>query len=228
MDTRSTDTVPTPNVSSSVTPQRAVDAVRQATLDMAGIELWDTDEPIMMRPEDRIALTLRVGQFFVILPCQRPAIPSGPIDILQRDPLPVAALFDFQYGKTDATNRIHLVDDDSLRQVVSSKIASFLVEQEITPPLVAGISGGGDSNTLVQGIRRYLESSSLPTDRVVCFTLVMDPALVHLLHYALSGRPSPAAVDLSDARYPPAHDRPWRMARAVTHPRNPAHAHGPG
>ncbi|MGB8963821.1 MAG: hypothetical protein WCC38_17930 [Pseudonocardiaceae bacterium] len=42
-------------------------------------------------------------------------------------------------------------------------------------PLVAGISGGGDSNTLVRGIRRYLECSSLPADQVVCFTLVMDP-----------------------------------------------------
>lgn len=67
----------------AVTPQRAADAVRQAILDMAGIEAWDTDEPIMLRAEDRIALTLRVGQFFVVLPCQRPSIPSGPIDIWQ-------------------------------------------------------------------------------------------------------------------------------------------------
>lgn len=115
----------------------------------------------------------------VILQCIRntdvDSVRANDFETLQRDPLPVAALFDFHYGKADATNRVHLVDDDSLRQVVSSKIASFLVENEITLPLVAGISGGGDSNTLVQGISRYLESSSLPTGQVVCFTLVMDP-----------------------------------------------------
>jgi hypothetical protein len=115
----------------------------------------------------------------VILQCIRntdvDSLRAGDFETLQRDPLPIAALFDFHYGKDNATNKVHLVNDGSLRDMVSSKISSFLTQNEITLPLVAGISGGGDSNTLVQGIRRYLESASLPTTQVVCFTLVMDP-----------------------------------------------------
>ncbi len=115
----------------------------------------------------------------VILQCIRntdaDSLRANTYESHQRDPLPVAALFDFQYGRADATNRVHLIDDDSLRQIVSSKIATFLTENEITSPIVAGISGGGDSNTLVHGIRRHLEAASLPAEQVVCFTLVMDP-----------------------------------------------------
>lgn len=83
-------------------------------------------------------------------------------ETLQRDPLPVAALFDFHYGKAGATNRF-----------IWSTIPCARSENEITLPVVAGIFGGGDSNTFMQGIRRHLESSSLPTDQVVCFTLVI-------------------------------------------------------
>jgi hypothetical protein len=71
--------------------------------------------------------------------------------------LPVAALFDFHYGKAGATNRF-----------IWSTIPCARSENEITLPVVAGIFGGGDSNTFMQGIRRHLESSSLPTDQVVC------------------------------------------------------------
>lgn len=115
----------------------------------------------------------------VILQCIRntdvDSLRANTYESHQRDPLPVAAMFDFQYGRAEATNRVHLIDDHTLRQVVSSKIAAFMSDNDIALPIVAGISGGGDSNTLVHGMRRHLESASLPAERVVCFTLVMDP-----------------------------------------------------
>lgn len=40
---------------------------------------------------------------------------------------------------------------------------------------MAGISGGGDSNTLVQGMRRYVTSQGLDASQIVCFTLIMSP-----------------------------------------------------
>ncbi|MGH8907661.1 MAG: hypothetical protein ACRD0K_14340 [Egibacteraceae bacterium] len=72
-------------------------------------------------------------------------------------------------------SRIHLVDDGTLREIVSEMIASFLQEHHVSLPLVAGISGGGDSNTLVSGLIKYVEASSQPASGVVCFTLAMDP-----------------------------------------------------
>ncbi|MGQ0775516.1 MAG: GIY-YIG nuclease family protein [Pseudonocardiales bacterium] len=52
----------------AVTPKQAADTVRQASLDVAGIQAWDTEEPVMLRTGDRIALTLRASQVFVVLP----------------------------------------------------------------------------------------------------------------------------------------------------------------
>ncbi|MBB5159652.1 hypothetical protein [Saccharopolyspora phatthalungensis] len=115
----------------------------------------------------------------VILQCIRntdvDSLRANTFETHERDPLPVAAMFDFQYGKADAANRVHLVDDHTLRQVVSAKVAAFLSQHDIAPPIVAGVSGGGDSNTLVQGIRQHLEPGSRHAEQVVCFTLVMDP-----------------------------------------------------
>ncbi len=67
----------------TVTPQQAADAVRQASLDVAGIQAWDTEEPVMLRDEDRIVLTLRAGQVFVVLLQRQPFTQWEPIDVWQ-------------------------------------------------------------------------------------------------------------------------------------------------
>lgn len=114
----------------------------------------------------------------VVLRCMRntdiDSLQSVDFETLERDPNPVAALLDSQYGRPRAINRIHLLGEDSLRDIVCSKISAFLTDNDVGLPLVAGISGGGDSSTLVQGMLKYLECSSLPKDQVVCFTLVME------------------------------------------------------
>jgi len=67
----------------AVTPKQAADTVRQASLDVAGIQAWDTEEPVMLRTGDRIALTLRASQVFVVLPYRQQFTQPEPIDMWQ-------------------------------------------------------------------------------------------------------------------------------------------------
>lgn len=67
----------------TVTPAQAVAAVQQASIEVAGIQAWNTEDPVMLRAGDRVALTLRAGQWLVILPYRQGSVPSEPIDIWQ-------------------------------------------------------------------------------------------------------------------------------------------------
>src|SRR5947209_9912858 len=67
----------------TVSPAQAAAAVQQASIEVAGIEAWDTAEPVMLRAKDRIALTLRAGQWLVVLPYRQGSAPSEPVDIWQ-------------------------------------------------------------------------------------------------------------------------------------------------
>lgn len=50
-----------------VSPDIAIDAVRDALLEVAGIDAWDADEPHYIRSGDRIALTASAGDIFAVL-----------------------------------------------------------------------------------------------------------------------------------------------------------------
>lgn len=88
---------------------------------------------------------------------------------------PVAAVHDLQYAEKNPEHRVHLVDDEQIREIVFTKIADFLREYRVTPPLVAGISGGGDSSSIVRGLDRYIRAEGLRADHVLCFTVILDP-----------------------------------------------------
>lgn len=100
---------------------------------------------------------------------------SADFEIDQRDALPVAALFDVQFGRPAVINRAHLLNAESLRDLVSTRAAATLRQHGVGVPLVAGISGGGDSNTLVSGVRRHIQDAELDARQVMFFTLVLDP-----------------------------------------------------
>ncbi|MGC7102947.1 hypothetical protein ACPZ19_50515 [Amycolatopsis lurida] len=100
---------------------------------------------------------------------------SPEVEIVARDENPVAALFDLDFGRHQPLGRAHLVNDETLREVVANRIVSFLTEHAVTTPILAGISGGGDSNTLVNGLTQFVEASGQPAGGVVCFTLAMEP-----------------------------------------------------
>lgn len=117
----------------------------------------------------------------VILQCIRntdiDALRPTEIETVHHSQEPVAAMFDFQYAdeSKNPTHRVHLIDAAGIQDIVFGKISDFLTEQGPELPLVAGISGGGDSNTLVQGVHRYVTSHDLDASKVTCFTLVMPP-----------------------------------------------------
>ncbi|MDT0304326.1 hypothetical protein [Streptomonospora wellingtoniae] len=132
-----------------------------------------------------IPMTLTPGQVpqhhTVLLQCMRntdiDALRPAEIETVRHADEPTTALLDFHYaddGKSPQ-HRAHLVDDTAMREIVFTKIADFLARHEIPVPLVAGISGGGDSSSLVQGVVRYTAEHGLDPSAVTCFTLVMDP-----------------------------------------------------
>ncbi|GLW94049.1 hypothetical protein Aglo03_48650 [Actinokineospora globicatena] len=67
----------------TVTPAQAVAAIQRASIEAGGIEAWDTEEPVMLRDGDRVALTLRAGQWLVVLPYQQGPVRLGPVDLWQ-------------------------------------------------------------------------------------------------------------------------------------------------
>ncbi|WP_370943980.1 hypothetical protein AB5J62_33405 [Amycolatopsis sp. cg5] len=115
----------------------------------------------------------------VVLRCIRntdiDTLRSADIEVIQRDQAPVAGLLDIEYGRREPLSRVHLVDDDTLREMVSDQIVTFLQKHEVTTSIMAGISGGGDSNTLVYGLTKAVRASVLPAEGVTCFTLAMEP-----------------------------------------------------
>ncbi|QBI53983.1 asparagine synthase-related protein [Streptomonospora litoralis] len=132
-----------------------------------------------------IPMTLTLGQVpenrTVLLQCMRNTDIDGlrpaEIETVRHADEPTTALLDFDYADRNKNpqHRAHLVDDAAMREIVFGKIADFLADNEIPVPLVAGISGGGDSSSLVQGVRRYTAEHNLDASAVTCFTLVMEP-----------------------------------------------------
>ncbi|WP_067504477.1 GIY-YIG nuclease family protein [Actinoplanes sp. TFC3] len=61
----------------------AVNAVRQAVAEQDGIEGWQTDEPVRLDHGDRIALSLRAGQMFAVLPYRPTSETQPPLDLWQ-------------------------------------------------------------------------------------------------------------------------------------------------
>ncbi len=90
------------------------------------------------------------------------------VELVARDDEPVAAVPDLDVGSHDPVARAHLVDDHTLREMVAVRIERFLKQYEVQGTILAGISGGGDSNTLVKGLKKAASN-------VVCFTLAMEP-----------------------------------------------------
>src|SRR5690606_10183543 len=88
---------------------------------------------------------------------------------------PAAALFDIRYADKTPRHQAHLVGPGEIREIVFEKIRSFLQEYQVRTPIVAGVSGGGDSSSIVQGVRRHVEAAGLPVGEVLCYTIVFPP-----------------------------------------------------
>ncbi len=65
-----------------VPPHSAIEAVRDALLDAASIDAWQSEEPHGIRHDDRIALTTKAGDVFVVIAYpEREAKRALPLDL---------------------------------------------------------------------------------------------------------------------------------------------------
>ena len=87
---------------------------------------------------------------------------------------PVVALHDLNFGEHECTETIHELNADSARKIVEDKVFNFMTEHSSAAKIVAGISGGGDSNTLVRSLKKTSVDSGNRKE-IICFTLVFDP-----------------------------------------------------
>lgn len=83
---------------------------------------------------------------------------------------PIIALHDFNIGSQECTETIHELNVDSAKEIVENKVSEFISKYSKENKIIAGISGGGDSNTLVRSLRR-----ASPDKELICFTLVFEP-----------------------------------------------------
>lgn len=87
----------------------------------------------------------------------------------------IISLHDIRVGPVEScTETIVEMNDEEAQALVQKKVFSFLEKNKITGKIVMGISGGGDSNTLVHSITSYQKEHSESVS-VACFTLIFDP-----------------------------------------------------
>lgn len=117
----------------------------------------------------------------VIVQCMRntdiEALRPTEVESIRHSDHPVTAMADYEYSHEtkEPEHRLHLVDSATMREIVFGKIADFLTKHDAPAKMVAGISGGGDSPSIVQGVSRYVTAQGIDPSGVTCFTLVMDP-----------------------------------------------------
>jgi len=83
---------------------------------------------------------------------------------------PIVALHDLNIGSDECTETVNELNADSAREIVENKVSEFIKEHSKANKVIAGISGGGDSNTLVRSLKK-----AFPSKEIICFTLIFDP-----------------------------------------------------
>jgi len=89
---------------------------------------------------------------------------------------PIIVLHDLDFSEKECTETVHELDADSARKIVENKVSKFIKEHSNASKVIAGISGGGDSNTLVRSLKEALmDNDNNDGKEIICFTLVFDP-----------------------------------------------------
>jgi len=88
----------------------------------------------------------------------------------QKTDNPIIILHDLNINSKECTETIYELNADSAKEIVENKVSEFINEYSRRDKIIAGISGGGDSNTLVRSLKK-----AAPNKEIICFTLVFDP-----------------------------------------------------
>jgi len=83
---------------------------------------------------------------------------------------PVTTFDDIFLSDFGCTAVRYEVNAESARDVIQERVTAFMAKYSISSTVVAGISGGGDSNTLVHALK------NIPSPkRLLCYTIIFDP-----------------------------------------------------
>lgn len=86
---------------------------------------------------------------------------------------PVVSIPEFNFGDDGCSQIIHELNPDSAKELVKGKITDFVKKNSSADTTIVGISGGGDSNTLAQGLKALTLGN--PNKRFVFFTIIFEP-----------------------------------------------------
>lgn len=87
---------------------------------------------------------------------------------------PVVSITDLLIGEAPARQVDYELDAEQAQAVVADRVGEFMNQHHRASGFVAGISGGGDSNTLVKSLEEFVSQRQPGTKRIY-FTLVFDP-----------------------------------------------------
>jgi len=87
---------------------------------------------------------------------------------------PVAVVSSLNLGGVECTQTVQEINPQQAKDIVKDKISGFLGEYSKAKLIMVGISGGGDSNTLARGLKKFSVDHGL-NKFFSFFTLVFDP-----------------------------------------------------
>jgi hypothetical protein len=87
-------------------------------------------------------------------------------------PNAVTTVEELNFGRDGCEKTVHEIDDAAARRIVAERVGAFVADQSREPTVLAGVSGGGDSNALIASLQ-----AALATDgrRLLAYTLVCEP-----------------------------------------------------
>ncbi len=86
---------------------------------------------------------------------------------------PVTTVSDLSLGGKECIETIYEISAESAKEIVKDKVSDFIETYSQADLIVVGISGGGDSNTLVEAFKKI--SIKNPKKEYQFFTIVFDP-----------------------------------------------------
>lgn len=86
---------------------------------------------------------------------------------------PTTVTSDINLGGTECTEIVYEIDTESAKQIVQNKISDFIQTNSQSNTVIVGISGGGDSNTLAQSLKKFADF--FPEKKFIFFTIVLYP-----------------------------------------------------
>jgi len=85
---------------------------------------------------------------------------------------PIIVVKDLDFVDDECVETVSEISQTDALNIVESQIGRFMDENSKADKVVAGISGGGDSNTLVRSLKKRSDQKGA---ELTCFTLVLDP-----------------------------------------------------